>query len=101
MAYILLVEDDPDMQELLKTVIAGNGHEVTTADDGMEALVLIDNRFPQLVVTDVEMPRLDGPAMIYRLFIENLGRENIPTILISGNIDLPQIAEAIGTPYYL
>ena len=101
MAYIMLVEDDKDMRDLLETVIAMKGHEVSTAGDGVEALILMDLRFPQLVVTDVEMPRLDGPAMIYRMFIENLGRENIPTILISANVELPRIAEVVGTPYYL
>ena len=44
---------------------------------------------------------LDGPAMVYRLFVEDLGRENIPVILVSGHPNLPRIATAIGTPYFL
>jgi DNA-binding NtrC family response regulator len=47
------------------------------------------------------MPDLSGPAMIYRMFIENLGRENIPVILISAHPGIADIARAAGTPYRL
>jgi DNA-binding NtrC family response regulator len=53
------------------------------------------------VISDVEMPVLDGPAMIYRMFVEDLGRENIPVILISGAPGLPKVVAALGTPYSL
>jgi DNA-binding NtrC family response regulator len=96
---LLVVEDDEDLRDLLTDILQTQGHEVRTAADGCEALRQIDARFPQLVISDVEMPVLDGPAMMHRMFIENLGRENVPVILMSASSRLRQVAEATGTPY--
>jgi two-component system response regulator MprA len=101
MASIVLIDDDDDMRETMADLLAIEGHEVRTARNGVEGLQALDERFPQLVLTDVEMPVLDGCAMVYRMFVENLGRENVPVIVISGAPDLCQIAKALGTPYYL
>jgi len=99
MCNLLLVEDDQDLRELLTDMLQMEGHDVRVARDGIEALRQLDVRFPQLVISDVEMPALDGLALVYRMFVENLGRENIPVILMSGCSRLPQVAEAAGTPY--
>ncbi len=101
MADLLLVDDDDDHRDLLSDLLVMDGHVVRSVEDGALALHALDQRFPQLVISDVEMPVLDGPAMVYRMFIENLGRENIPVILLSANPCLPDIAGAVGTPYYL
>ena len=47
------------------------------------------------------MPVLDGRAMVFRMFVENLGRENVPIVVASGAPDVGEIAKALGTPYYL
>ncbi|HEX3902740.1 MAG TPA: response regulator [Polyangia bacterium] len=101
MASIVLIDDDDDMRETMADLLSIEGHEVRTARNGVEGLQALDDRFPQLVLTDVEMPVLDGCAMVYRMFVENLGRENVPVIVISGAADLGLIARALGTPYYL
>ncbi len=101
MLDILLAEDDEDTSALLGDLLRMRGYGLRTAKDGEEALRMIDVRFPQIVITDVEMPVLDGPAMVYRLFVEDLGRENIPVILLSGHPNLSRIAFVIGTPYFL
>jgi DNA-binding NtrC family response regulator len=101
MASIVLIDDDDDIRETMSDLLALEGHDVRAARNGVEGLQALDDRFPQLVVTDVEMPVLDGRAMVYRMFVENCGRENIPVILVSGTPDLRDIAAALGTPYYL
>jgi DNA-binding response OmpR family regulator len=101
MASIVLIDDDDDMRETMADLLSMEGHEVRTASNGVEGLQALDIRIPQLVLTDVEMPVLDGRSMVYRMFVENLGRENVPIIVISGAPDLVQIAKALGTPYYL
>ena len=92
---LLIVDDDPDLRDLLSDLLMVDGHEVRTAPDGIEALHALDVRFPQLVITDLEMPTLDGQAMIYRMFVENLGRENVPVILMSAS---PRLREARKPP---
>src|SRR4051812_23307263 len=101
MAHILLVEDDDDIRDILTDILTLRGHEVRTGRDGLDGLRRLDEAFPQVVVSDIEMPKLDGPGMVYRMFVENLGRENIPLIFVSANAALHRIATAIGTPYYL
>lgn len=100
-ADILIVEDSEDIRETLADILRMDGHTVRTAADGMDALQQIDDRFPQLVISDVEMPRLGGQAMVLRMFTENLGRENIPLILMSASPTLPGVAAALGTPYFI
>lgn len=69
MAYkILVVDDHPFIRLALGTVLAQAGHEVVAeADNGVEAISLIRQHNPQLVLLDVTMPKLDGIAVINRI----------------------------------
>jgi DNA-binding NarL/FixJ family response regulator len=49
------------------------GHVVRVANDGEAGLRLLDESRPDAIVLDVEMPRLDGPTMAYRMFVHNAG----------------------------
>jgi len=99
MADILVVEDDVDVAEALSELLALDGHRVRTACDGVDGLACLDAGLPDLVLLDIEMPRMTGPDMVYRMLLADLGREKIPVILLSGEIDLPRTAAALGTPY--
>ena len=101
MASIVVIDDDDDMRDTMADLLSLEGHEVRTARNGVEGLQALDDRIPQLVLTDLEMPVLDGRSMVYRMFVENLGRENVPIIVASGAPNLGEIAKALGTPYYL
>ena len=101
MASIVLIDDDDDMRDTMADLLTLEGHDLRMGRNGVEGLQALDDAFPQLVVTDVDMPVLDGCAMVYRMFVENLGRENIPVIVASAASDLPRIAAAVGTPYFL
>ncbi|HZU95415.1 MAG TPA: response regulator [Planctomycetota bacterium] len=58
---ILIVDDDADIREIVSVVLAGEGHEVTTAVDGLAALELLRSGLrPSLTLLDLMMPRLDG-----------------------------------------
>ena len=67
MAYILIVDDEPDLVTLLTDQIGMLGHEVAVARDGVEGVQLALKRRPDLVVTDVIMPNMDGPEMLMEL----------------------------------
>jgi len=100
-ASIVLVEDDDDIRETMADLLSLEGHHIRTGRNGVEGLQALDDSLPQLVVTDLDMPVLDGRAMVLRMFVENLGRENIPVVVISAAPDLAGVAAAIGTPYYV
>lgn len=60
---ILLVDDDPGARDLAQAVLVAAGHDVITAGDGREGLELAVATCPDLVVTDVRMPEVDGWAL--------------------------------------
>ena len=63
MARILLAEDEPSVREFVSRALVYRGHEVTTVNDGGEALeALVEDSF-DLLLTDIVMPRVDGIAL--------------------------------------
>jgi CheY-like chemotaxis protein len=79
---VLLVDDEPVIRELYREALDGQPFRVLTAADGQEALALAEAAIPELLVTDVAMPRLDGFGLIRalrRLY------PNVPVIIITGD----------------
>ncbi len=101
MADVLIVDDEADLAWILAEELRADGHQVRTACDGEEGLRLLRERMPDAVLVDVEMPRLDGPAMVYQMFVRNCGMENVPIIVSSGIRDVTSVAKRIGTPYFV
>jgi DNA-binding NtrC family response regulator len=101
MADLLIVDDDEDVSWVLEQLLLREGHTVRIAADGEAGIAALQQRLPDLVILDVEMPILDGPSMAYRMFVHNCGLENIPIVLSSGVMDLPAVASRVGTPYFM
>lgn len=80
-ALILLVDDEPRVRAVTSTLLGRLGHEVVEANDGVEALALAAVRPPDLVVTDLVMPRLGGAELIRAL---RDGRPRLPAIVMTG-----------------
>lgn len=79
---ILVVDDEPDMRTMLDTVLRRAGFEVTQAPDGQAALDAALARPPDLVITDILMPRLDGWQLCRRLRAER-ATARVPIIFLS------------------
>ena len=67
MARILVAEDNPDIALALAVLLRRNGHDVTRAADGEEALQVATELHPELVVLDIGLPRLDGWGVLARI----------------------------------
>jgi len=76
---ILIVDDEPQITRVLRTSLQSNGHEVTVAGDGEEALDLFRKSPPELVITDLAMPRMDG----IQLTREIREHSQVPIIVLS------------------
>lgn len=61
---IMTVDDSPSMRALLRMALAAEGYAVSQAEDGVDALERIDEASPDLVITDINMPRMDGFGLI-------------------------------------
>lgn len=64
---ILIIEDDPDNRRVTETALRCAGHEVTSATDGIEALERLEGYRPDLILIDLQLPRLDGWATARRI----------------------------------
>lgn len=67
MASILAVDDSPSMRQMVSFTLREAGYEVIEAEDGEDALAKAKTRTVQLVLTDVNMPKMDGIELIRRL----------------------------------
>jgi CheY-like chemotaxis protein len=67
MARILLAEDDPSLRDVVEKVLTGEGHDVSTVQDGKKALVLLHSSAFDLVITDLVMPDVDGIELIIKI----------------------------------
>jgi DNA-binding response OmpR family regulator len=79
MARVLLVEDEADLSDLLRTHLEQDGHEVLQAFDGPAGLALVEAHDPQLVVLDWMLPGLDGLAVCRRIRERHL----VPVIMLT------------------
>ncbi len=82
-AGLLLVEDDPCLREMLEYALTIQGHDVRTAGDGAAALTLLEQGLPELVLTDLQMPRMDGLSLLSELRSRDATR-HLPVIMLSG-----------------
>jgi len=76
---ILVVDDEPQIARVLKTALSSQGYGVRTASDGEEALLEMKNWSPDLLITDLRMPRMDGLELCRRVRKES----RIPIIVLS------------------
>jgi CheY-like chemotaxis protein len=67
MSNILIVDDDFDSLWLLQVVLEGHGHRVFLAGDGQQALEMASRYLPDVIVTDWNMPRMEGDVLCERL----------------------------------
>lgn len=78
---IAVVDDDPDVRRLVATALDGAGYDVIEAADGEEALRLVEDHPPRLLLLDIGMPNLDGPALVHEL--RSRLRE-LPVVVMTG-----------------
>ena len=89
---LLIVEDVPNILELLEVTLRFKGYTVISARNGQEALELISKEIPRLVVTDILMPKMDGYTMAFNLRREPHTR-HIPIVFLSATYVAPEDKE--------
>ena len=79
---IMTVDDSPSMRMLLRAALTDLGYEVFEAEDGAEALERLEGRVPDLLITDINMPRLDGFGLIEEVRKQPVHR-NLPILVLT------------------
>jgi CheY-like chemotaxis protein len=86
---ILVVEDIPNVLELLEVTLRFKGYQVRTARNGQEALEAVTKEQPVLVITDILMPKMDGFALAQKLRL-SLQTRVVPIIFLSATYVTPE-----------
>lgn len=79
---VLVVEDSFTTRELEKSILEAQGYQVETAIDGLDALSKLSNLRPALIVTDIQMPKMDGFVMC-QIIKQNESLKHIPVIMVT------------------
>lgn len=93
---ILIVEDHFYMRKILRTLLSGLGcHTVYEAENGAQGLKAVDAYSPDVVITDWEMPEIDGPEMVRLIRDPNKGAiALVPIIMLTGHTQMKQVETA-------
>ena len=78
-AHILVVDDEPQITRVLRTTLTAKGYEIRVANDGEMALEIMKDWLPNLVITDLMMPNMDGVQLCKRI----RATSEIPIIVLS------------------
>jgi len=80
---ILIVDDDPDQREVIRSSLKEAGFEISTATNGVEGLEKARSESPDLIILDVMMPKMDGFAVCVTLR-EDDATASIPILMLTG-----------------
>lgn len=100
MATILLVEDEDGERQMLALNLETAGHSVLQASEGSQALRILEQTQPDLILTDVLMPQMDGFAFCKSLK-ENTQTRHIPVIILTARGKMEDAFEALGVDGFL
>lgn len=100
---ILVVDDTGDARIILATLLEQNGHKVVTAENGKIALEMMNKSLPDIVITDILMPEVDGFELCRKIKKHN-DWKNILIIIYTGTYVTPvneQLGRALGAAEYI
>lgn len=83
---ILTVDDSRTMREMLRRTLASEGYNVLQAEDGLDGLAMLEGRTPDIIITDINMPRLDGFGFIREVRCDPRHR-GTPILVLSTEFD--------------
>ena len=97
---ILVVDDDPDLRLMLRGILEEEGYAVAVARDGLDALTIVDQALPDLILLDLSMPRMDGYAFAAELSRRDL-RDSVPVMVLTADGNASHKAARLGADAYL
>jgi CheY-like chemotaxis protein len=99
---IMVVDDNPDIITIVKTILEGKGYQVLSASSGQELLNLLVDRKPDLIILDIMMPEMDGLEVLGRLKAVT-ETASIPVILLTAKVQYEDVLGGykLGADYYI
>jgi CheY-like chemotaxis protein len=98
---VLLVDDDPDARHWVRRVLTDLGADVEEAGDVAQALALLDRSIPDIMISDLAMPRQDGFDLVKLLRGRGIDSTKLPAVALSAFATEVDRANAIGAGYQI
>ena len=92
---ILVADDDPDLRDILRSILEPDGFQVVEAADGEAALRLVQDRRPDLLILDYVMPRMDG-TQVCKTLKQDLLLRHLPIIMLTGRGEIHEKVQGIN-----
>jgi len=92
---ILLVDDSPSVRMLLEDRLSEEGYSVVAADNGRSALEALSDFLPDLVITDITMPEMDGFGLCRKLK-EDANLKDVPVIMLTAATEEKEVCQGLG-----
>ncbi|MBC8278396.1 MAG: response regulator [FCB group bacterium] len=89
---VLLVDDEKDFTEILAERLRNRDMDVDTADSGVKAIEMVDNKYYDAIILDLAMPGIDGLETLRRILSENPDQQ---VVFLTGYASVPKSVEAI------
>ena len=99
---IIVVDDNPDIVNIVKAILEGKGYNVLTAYSGPELFTCLEQQKPDLIILDIMMPEMDGLQVLTRL--KNASEtSSIPVILLTAKVQYEDVLGGykLGADYYI
>lgn len=99
---IVVVDDNPDITTIVRTILEGKGFSVICAHSGTELFTRLDEQKPDLIVLDIMMPQMDGLEVLAKLKGE-VDTSSIPVILLTAKVQYEDVLGGykLGADYYI
>lgn len=100
MAKVLIVDDEQDVLKVLKARVESKGYQVVTAVDGVKALEILKTEIPDLIISDVLMPVMDG-FQLYKELKQNPKTAKIPVLILTARGKMEDTFRVIGVDEFI
>ena len=100
MKKILLIDDEPDILQILRSRLAANGYAIVTAGDGEEGLRVARQERPDLIIVDIMMPRKDGFSFVVDAKSDEILRD-IPVVVLTAKEMMANLLKMEGVRDYI
>jgi CheY-like chemotaxis protein len=99
---IMVVDDNPDIITIVRTILEGKGFNVLSASSGIECIEALKSHKPDLIVLDIMMPEMDGLEVLTRL--KSMSEfNNVPVVLLTAKVQYEDVLGGykLGADYYI
>jgi CheY-like chemotaxis protein len=103
MARILVVDDEPDIVRVVVKILEARGHQLSTAKDGLEAVERVRADPPDVVILDLNLPRMDGYE-VCRTIKGDPATQHVPVVMMTAayvSVEEARAGSAVGADEYL